>query len=96
MNTLPSEALEDFLRSNSNWQVQNAKLYQKFIFKNFSEAFQFMTNVATLAEQANHHPEWKNVYNIVEIWLITHDASGITEKDLKLAKNIQNILIERL
>lgn len=72
-----------------NWEVQNNCLYQKFKFKNFIEAWAFMSKVALLAEKANHHPEWKNVYNTVEIWLTTHDeGNSITEKDKVLAEKI--------
>jgi len=71
------------------WQQQNNKLYKKFMFKNFSEAFAFMTRVAFLAEKMDHHPEWKNTYNTLEIWLSTHSAGDIvTEKDQKLAAAI--------
>ncbi|HPH22431.1 MAG TPA: 4a-hydroxytetrahydrobiopterin dehydratase [Chitinophagaceae bacterium] len=75
------------------WQVQENKLYKKFQFNNFSEAFAFMTRVAIEAEKANHHPYWSNVYNTVEIWLNTHDAGDIvTEKDNQLAKKIDALL----
>jgi len=68
-------------------------LYKKFEFKNFSEAFAFMTRVALEAEKMNHHPLWTNVYNKVEIWLNTHDAGDIvTDKDKKLAKKIDALL----
>jgi 4a-hydroxytetrahydrobiopterin dehydratase len=74
------------------WQEENNTLYKKFVFKDFVNAFSFMTNVAMLAEKANHHPTWKNTYNTVEIWLTTHDAGNtITEKDRLLAKQIDNI-----
>lgn len=73
----------------SNWQEKNNKLYRLFRFRNFTDAFSFMTRVAQEAEKADHHPEWKNVYNVVEIWLSTHDAGDIvTEKDRTLAKRI--------
>lgn len=75
------------------WEQQNNKLYRKFEFKNFSEAFAFMTRVALAAEKMNHHPEWKNVYNIVELWLSTHDANDtVTERDYKLAARIDALL----
>ncbi|MBP9213307.1 MAG: 4a-hydroxytetrahydrobiopterin dehydratase [Chitinophagaceae bacterium] len=75
------------------WQIQENKLYKKFQFNNFSEAFAFMTRVAIEAEKANHHPYWSNVYNTVEIWLNTHDAGDIvTEKDNQLAKKIDALL----
>jgi 4a-hydroxytetrahydrobiopterin dehydratase len=74
------------------WTEEDNKLYRKFKFKNFSEAFAFMTRVALEAEKMDHHPEWKNVYNTVEVWLSTHDAGDIvTEKDKKLAKKIDAI-----
>ena len=74
------------------WKEKNDKLYQKFEFKTFVEAFSFMTSVALLAEWANHHPTWKNTYNKVEIWLSTHDAGDkITDKDKKLAKKIDEL-----
>ncbi|WP_114790249.1 4a-hydroxytetrahydrobiopterin dehydratase [Niabella yanshanensis] len=75
------------------WQEEQNKLYRKFEFKNFSEAFAFMTRVALAAEKMDHHPEWKNVYNTVEVWLSTHDAGDIvTEKDHQLSKKIDGLL----
>lgn len=76
------------------WTEQNNSLYQKFEFRNFSEAFAFMTRVAIEAEKMNHHPVWTNVYNKVEIWLSTHDAGDIiTEKDRKLSARIDQLLV---
>jgi 4a-hydroxytetrahydrobiopterin dehydratase len=75
------------------WEEKDNKLYKKFTFKNFSEAFAFMTRVAIEAEKANHHPYWSNVYNTVEIWLSTHDAGNIvTEKDIQLSIKIDGLL----
>ncbi|MBI5371092.1 MAG: 4a-hydroxytetrahydrobiopterin dehydratase [Sphingobacteriales bacterium] len=75
------------------WTETNNTLYRKFQFKNFSEAFAFMTRVAMEAEKMNHHPLWTNVWNTVEIWLSTHDAGNIvTEKDRKLAARIDALL----
>jgi 4a-hydroxytetrahydrobiopterin dehydratase len=74
------------------WKEENNKLYRKFQFKDFSQAFAFMTRVALAAEKMDHHPEWKNVYNTVEIWLSTHDAGDVvTEKDKKLAGLIDKL-----
>jgi 4a-hydroxytetrahydrobiopterin dehydratase len=71
------------------WEEKNNTLYKQFGFKNFSEAFAFMTRVALEAEKMDHHPLWTNVYNKVEIWLSTHDAGDtVTDKDRKLAKKI--------
>jgi len=75
------------------WTNDNNVLYKKFEFKNFSEAFAFMTRVAIEAEKMDHHPKWTNVYNKVEIWLTTHDAGNmITDKDSKLAAIIDGLL----
>lgn len=75
------------------WSEQDNKLYRKFSFKDFNEAFAFMTRVAMLAEKMDHHPLWTNVYNTVELWLSTHDAGDIvTEKDHKLAAKIDAIV----
>lgn len=75
------------------WQETNNTLYRKFQFADFSEAFAFMTRVALLAEKADHHPRWTNVWNTVEIWLNTHDAGNVvTDKDHKLAKAIDKLL----
>ncbi|MDX2196239.1 MAG: 4a-hydroxytetrahydrobiopterin dehydratase [Cytophagales bacterium] len=75
------------------WIEQDNKLIRKFTFKNFSEAFAFMTRVALLAETMDHHPWWCNVYNEVDIKLCTHSAGNtITEKDKKLAAAIDKLL----
>jgi 4a-hydroxytetrahydrobiopterin dehydratase len=75
------------------WQEKNNTLYRQFTFKDFSEAFAFMTRVALLAESMNHHPNWSNVWNKVEITLSTHDAGDIvTDKDWKLAKAIDKLV----
>ena len=75
------------------WLEKDNKLYRKFEFADFSQAFAFMTRVALLAEKHNHHPNWTNVWNTVEIYLCTHDAGNIvTERDRKLAEAIDNLL----
>lgn len=75
------------------WTEHNNELFQSFKFKDFSEAFAFMTRVAILAEKHNHHPNWSNVWNKVDIHLNTHDAGDtVTEKDRKLAKAIDKLL----
>lgn len=75
------------------WEEKDNKLYKKFTFKNFSEAFAFMTRVAIEAEKMDHHPYWSNVWNTVEVWLNTHDAGNIvTDKDHKLAKRIDLLI----
>lgn len=75
------------------WTEKDNTLYQKFTFKDFSEAFGFMTRVAIEAEKMNHHPLWTNIYNTVEFWLSTHDAGDVvTEKDHQLAKKIDALI----
>lgn len=74
------------------WQEKNNKLVREFQFKNFQEAFTFMTSVAFIAEKMNHHPTWHNTYNEVRIELSTHDEGDkVTEKDRKLAKAIDEL-----
>lgn len=75
------------------WTEKENVLYRKFEFRDFSEAFAFMTRVAIESEKLNHHPLWTNVWNKVEIWLSTHDAGDIvTDKDRQLAKRIDQLL----
>ena len=75
------------------WKETDNKLYRRFEFRNFSEAFAFMTRVAIEAEKMDHHPLWTNVWNTVEIWLSTHDAGNVvTEKDRILAQKIDALL----
>ena len=76
-------------KTHTMWQEKENALYRKFEFKDFNEAFAFMTRVALIAEKMNHHPRWTNVWNTVELWLSTHDAGDVvTEKDRKLADKI--------
>lgn len=76
------------------WTEENNSLQQTFTFKNFSESFAFMTRVALLAEQHDHHPEWSNIYNKVTIILRTHEAGNtVTDKDKKLAEAIDALLL---
>ncbi len=75
------------------WEEKDNTLYKKFVFKDFSEAFAFMTRVAIEAEKMDHHPRWTNVWNSVEIWLNTHSAGNIvTDKDRKLTDKIDALL----
>ncbi|MCA8955162.1 MAG: 4a-hydroxytetrahydrobiopterin dehydratase [Planctomycetes bacterium] len=70
------------------WAFDGGKLHRAFRFSDFRAAFAFMTRVALAAEAANHHPEWRNVYSSVEVWLTTHDAGGVTARDFELAREI--------
>jgi len=75
------------------WQEKNNALYRQFTFKDFSEAFAFMTRVALLAERMDHHPNWSNLWNKVEITLSTHDAGDIiTDKDRRMAEAIDELV----
>ena len=75
----------------ASWKFQETAIEKEFVFKDFSEAFAFMTRVAFLCETANHHPEWSNVYNKVSIKLNTHSEKAVTEKDIELAIKIDAI-----
>lgn len=74
--------------SENRWELRDGKLYRAFKFKNFVAAFGFMTQVAMLAERADHHPEWFNVYGTVEIYLTTHAVKGLSKRDFELAREI--------
>jgi 4a-hydroxytetrahydrobiopterin dehydratase len=74
------------------WAIDNDKLHKEFRFANFIEAFGFMTRLAIIAQEMNHHPEWSNVYNRVVIDLTTHEAGGISSLDFELAEKIEALL----
>ena len=76
------------------WDYDDARdaLTRSFLFTDFSEAFAFMTRVALLAEKSDHHPEWSNVWNRVDILLTTHDAGGLSSRDVQMAAAIDNLL----
>lgn len=74
------------------WSLANGKLHKEFKFRNFVEAFGFMTRVALIAEGMNHHPEWFNVYNRVTIDLTTHDVGGISNFDFEFAAKVEGVL----
>ena len=93
MQKLTSEARKAALGKLANWSDVSGRdaITRKFIFETFREAFAFMSKVAEVAEEMNHHPEWFNVYKTVEVTLSTHDAGGVTELDLKLAEAIDKL-----
>jgi 4a-hydroxytetrahydrobiopterin dehydratase len=80
------------LEQLDDWKLHNDKLQRQFVFRDFVEAFGFMSRVALLSETMNHHPEWSNVYNRVDIALTTHDAGGISARDFTLAERINGLL----
>lgn len=79
------------LESLPAWRRQGDKLVRQFQFGSFVEAFGWMSSVALVAEKLDHHPEWKNVYNKVDVELTTHDAAGITALDFQLAANMNEL-----
>ena len=84
---------EDVLKNLNSWKVSHdgrEAITKEFEFSDFKSAFSFMTKVALKAEELGHHPEWSNVYNKVSITLTTHDVKGMSEKDIKLGKYIDN------
>ena len=81
----------DALMELDGWTLEHGKLTRNFKFANFVQAFGFMTSVAIEAEKINHHPEWFNVYNKVNIQLVTHSANGITNLDITLAKKMNDL-----
>ena len=82
------------INSIQQWRIKEDKLYREFKFSDFVSAFDFMTKVAKLAEKANHHPEWSNVYNSVVVNLTTYEVSGLSKKDFDLAKEISKLILQ--
>ena len=87
-------AAEQALQGLDGWSLSSdgGSIRRSFVFKNFSEAFAFMTRVALAAEKMNHHPEWSNVYKTVDVTLNTHDAGGLTDLDFELARKMNLFL----
>ncbi len=92
LSQLPQEEIEKELKNLPGWAVVEGKLHKEFKFDDFNQAFGFMTRAAMHIEKLNHHPEWFNVYNKLTIDLTTHDAGGITENDINLAKTLNSLL----
>ncbi len=90
---LTAEARKAALSKLSGWAEVKGRdaIAKKFVFKDFNEAFGFMSRAALVAEKMDHHPEWFNVYKTVEVTLSTHDAGGVTELDIKLAQAMDKI-----
>jgi len=89
---LSDDAVAHELESLSGWTIENGFLTKEFVFKNFVEAFGFMSRVALVAEKMNHHPDWFNSYKTVKVALITHSHSAITRKDVQLASAIESLI----
>lgn len=91
---LTDDERDSWLLALPQWSLarEGAAIERKFGFGDFAEAFAFMTRVALLAEKRDHHPEWFNVYNRVEITLTTHDAGGLSLRDVKMARRIDALI----
>ncbi len=93
MTKLNEQEVQGKMKSlDTSWTRIENSISREILFKNFIEAFSFMTSVALIAEKLDHHPNWENVYNKVSITLSTHDADGLTNKDFNLAKEIDALL----
>jgi len=90
---LSAEARKSALQGLAGWAEVSGReaIAKTFVFKDFNEAFGFMTRAALVAEKSDHHPEWGNVYKTVEVTLSTHDAGGVTELDIKLAEAMDTL-----
>lgn len=85
MRKLTEEEIEQALQTLDGWELQYGKLCSEFVFDDFKSAFAAMTEIALHAEEIQHHPEWRNVYNKLEIQLFTHDIHGVSTLDIQLA-----------
>jgi 4a-hydroxytetrahydrobiopterin dehydratase len=88
MEKFSTDQVQAALLGLSGWEQHGGRdaIRRQYVFKDFAQAFAFMTQVAIVAEKRNHHPEWSNVYNKVEFTLTTHDAAGVTQRDIDLAR----------
>lgn len=88
---LEDEAVRKLLEQMCGWVLCDGKLQKRFSFAGFAEAIGFITAVAVTAEKMNHHPEWSNIFNRVDVALVTHDVGGLTELDFSLARKMDNL-----
>ena len=88
---LTEAALETELQGLDGWTVEDGKLHKEYVFRDFVQAFGFMSAAALVAERKGHHPEWFNVYKTVRVDLATHDAGGITTLDTELAREFDQV-----
>ena len=91
LTKLSEEQIKKELANLPGWSILNGKLHKDFVFKDFIEAFGFMSRAALHIEKMNHHPEWFNVYNKIKVDLTTHDAGGITQNDINLARILNSL-----
>jgi len=93
-NLLDAAQLKDAQSLLPDWEISKESLFRLFVFKNFVDAFNFMTSVSLIAENMNHHPDWSNAYNKVEVHLSTHDSGGVTSLDVDLALSMDSLFIK--
>jgi 4a-hydroxytetrahydrobiopterin dehydratase len=91
MVKLPQSEIASALRKLGGWTIANGKLHRDYQFADFVHAFGFMATAALMIEKMGHHPEWFNVYNRLSVDLTTHDAGGITKKDIQLARKFETL-----
>ena len=91
MKKLTEAEIAEHMRALPHWELGPDRILRKYRFKDFTDAFAWMTGVALVAEKMNHHPEWRNVWATVEVELTTHDAGGLTEADMKLAYKMDEL-----
>ncbi|MCP4521400.1 MAG: 4a-hydroxytetrahydrobiopterin dehydratase [Cytophagales bacterium] len=93
MEKLNQQEIQGKMKELSDaWILKGESIHKEFLFRDFIQAYSFMTSVAFVAEKSDHHPNWENVYNKVNIILNTHDVGGLTNKDFQLAKEIDQII----
>ena len=92
MMRLSDTEITEELKKLEGWTIKDNKLHKEFQFDSFNQAFGFMTRAAMEIEKMNHHPEWFNVYNRITVDLTTHDAGGITNNDVNLARTLNSLV----
>jgi len=92
IKALSPQEIADKLGDNSEWELKDNKLYRRLVFEDFVHAFGFISQISMVAEKMNHHPEWANVYRTLDIYLTTHDAGGVSEKDFALLEQIEKLI----
>jgi len=91
MKKLSSDEVAERLASLPQWKLDGDRLYREIRFSTFARAFGFMAAAALVCERMDHHPEWLNSYDRLQVWLSTHDAGGITERDFALARALDQL-----
>ncbi len=92
ISALSEAEINNRLNAYSAWTLKGNKLYRRLVFEDFIHAFGFLSQVAIIAEKMNHHPEWANVYRTVDIYLTTHEANGVSERDFELLEKMEKLI----